>query len=449
MMMKKFRSIFIAILLISISVGCKPKIDGPEPSLGDVDASRYVAIGTNGTAGYSDDALYYDGQINSYASILSVQLNTLTSSSFKQPFLAESSVGINLDGNARLYLNYKTDCKDVSALSPVRWTVDGDLGALNSNIYSSGPFQNLGVPFLSILDVNKPGYGNSASGPGNFNPYYFRMTSNEVNGSILGDALSQSPTLFSIMLGDQDIMAYAASGGTSGPIPPTSGAAGIGFEGSLDEIVSALSGTGAKGAIGNIPDVTNYPFFTTIPYNGLKLNAEDAEMMNNVFNPLGIYFVEGENPFTIDDPAEPFGVRKMVEGELVLLSVPLDSIKCNGMGSVFPIKDKYILTLAEIDEIKQKTSEYNAAILATALDYNLAWANVNGVMFNINSGIVYNGITMNAKFVTGGVFSLDGKNLNPIGQAMVANVFIEAINEKYNAVIPHADVTKYHGVKFP
>ena len=70
-------------------------------------------------------------------------------------------------------------------------------------------------------------------------------------------------------------------------------------------------------------------------------------------------------------------------------------------------------------------------------------------MNDINSGIVYNGITMNAKFVTGGTFSLDGKNLNPIGQAMIANAFIEVLNEKFNAVIPHADVTKYYGIKFP
>jgi len=56
---------------------------------------------------------------------------------------------------------------------------------------------------------------------------------------------------------------------------------------------------------------------------------------------------------------------------------------------------------------------------------------------------------MDAEFVTGGFYSLDGRNLNPIGQALLANEFIKAINDKYNSKIPWADVTKYHGVIFP
>jgi hypothetical protein len=44
---------------------------------------------------------------------------------------------------------------------------------------------------------------------------------------------------------------------------------------------------------------------------------------------------------------------------------------------------------------------------------------------------------------------LDGIHLTPRGNAIIANTFIDAINSKYSASVPHADVTKYSGLKFP
>ena len=85
-----------------------------------------------------------------------------------------------------------------------------------------------------------------------------------------------------------------------------------------------------------IPDITEMPYFTTIPWNGLNLTPDKVTALNNIYNPIGIYFQEGPNGFMIEDPgAGAFGVRHMVAGELVLLSTPLDSVKCNSMGSVF------------------------------------------------------------------------------------------------------------------
>jgi hypothetical protein len=79
----------------------------------------------------------------------------------------------------------------------------------------------------------------------------------------------------------------------------------------------------------------------------------------------------------------------------------------------------------------------------------LALARADDLIRELKTGILYNGISMDAEFVTGGAFSLDGRNLNPIGQALLANKFITAINTQFNANIPLADVTKYHGVLFP
>ncbi|MBD3636812.1 MAG: hypothetical protein HUJ25_05665 [Crocinitomicaceae bacterium] len=431
-----------------VLVACKK--EPVELDLGTVDASRYVAIGTDATAGYSDDALHYDGQISSYANILATQLSATDEVDFNQPLLSENSVGINLNNDAKLVLDHKTDCKDTVSLSPVRIASQGDIAAFSQNTYSSAPFDNLGVPGLSFLDVATVGYGNSSLGAGNYNPYFTRMTSSETNGSILGDALARNPTFFTVMLGDADIMDYATSGGTSGPIPPSSGADGVGFDGTLNAMLLALTGAGAKGAIATIPDVTDFPYFTTIPYNGLTLDADKAQTMNDVFNPIGLSFVEGDNPFTMEcDCNQPYNVRKMVEGELILLSIPLDSVKCNGMGSIVPIPDKYVLTLAEINELQTKIDEYNAVIVQLAQTYDLAVVERAELISELKEGIIYNGVAMSTEFVSGGAFSLDGRNLNPKGQALLANKFIAAINAKFNAAIPYADVTKYDGILFP
>ena len=418
--------------------------------LGEVNASRYVAIGTNATAGYADDALHYDAQINSFANIIASQLSESEDPNFNQPLMNKSGLGINLNDQSQLILGYKTDCKDTVSLSPIRKAEQGNTAAFDQNTFASAPFDNLGVPGVSFLDILTTGFGNSSAGAGNYNPYYTRMTSDEVTGSILMDAINRQPTFFSIMLGDADIMTYATSGGTSGPIPPSAGVAGVGFDGTLNEIITAMTANDAKGAIATIPDVTEYPYFNLIPYDGLTLDADKAETMNSVFNPIGLFFEEGDNPFTIEcDCNPPYNVRKMVEGERVLLSIPLDSVKCNGMGSIVPIPDRFVLTLDEIAEIQAKVSAYNAVITQLAQTHNLALARAADLIPELTSGILYNGINLNLDFVTGGAFSLDGRNLNPIGQALLANKFIIAINENFNANIPHADVTKYHGVLFP
>jgi hypothetical protein len=439
----------IALILFTALVSCKPKIEAPEASMGDVDASRYIAIGTNNTAGYSNDGLTFNGQDNSYAAIIAKQFNAVATIGFKQPFVSAGSVGFNTNGQSPLKLGYKTDCKGVTALSPVRIAGAGDFSQLINQYAAYGPFNNLGVTGMSALSINVAGYGNPANGAGNFNPYFARFTSNEANASVLSDAVAQNPTFFTIMLGDDDILAYAKSGGTNAGIPPANGATGIGFSGSLEEVITSLNGNGAKGAISNIPDVTEYPYFTTIPYNGLTLESSNVTGLNQLYAPYGIVFNEGSNPFTMFDPTSPNGVRQLVPGELVLLSTPLDSVKCNGMGSISPFRDEFVLDLAEIAEINTKINEYNAIIVGFSQTYGLALADTKTLVHRLKTGTVYNGVAMSSAFVTGGAYSLDGLQFNPNGQALIANSFIKAINNSFNAAIPYANPIKYSGIIFP
>jgi hypothetical protein len=74
---------------------------------------------------------------------------------------------------------------------------------------------------------------------------------------------------------------------------------------------------------------------------------------------------------------------------------------------------------------------------------------MNSLMKRLQTGLIYNGVHLNAQFIQGGAFSLDGIHLNPRGCAIAANEFIDAINKKYGSTIPHVDVTQYQGVVFP
>jgi len=445
----KYTYTSIALVLFTALVSCKPKIEATEASMGDIDGSRYIAIGTNNTSGFSNDGLTFSGQDNCYAAIIAKQFSAVSTIDFKQPFVSAGSIGFNIEGKSPLKLGNKTDCKGVTSLSPVRIAGAGDMTQLMNQYAGYGPFNNMGVPGMSALSINVSGYGNPANGAGNFNPYFARFTSNEANASVLSDAVASSPTFFTLMLGDDDILSFAKSGGTNGAIPAANGAAGVGFSGSLEEVIISLTANGAKGAIANIPDVKEYPYFTTIPYNGLTVDAANAVTLNQIFNPVGISFVVGVNAFVMEDPTAPFGVRQMVEGELVLLSAPLDSVKCNGTGSVFPFRNEFVLDLDEVAEINTKISEYNSVITSLSQTYGLALVDAKTLVHRLKSGIVYNGVAMSSAFVTGGAYSLDGIQLDPNGQALLANSFIEAINLRFNAAIPYANPIKYSGNIFP
>ncbi len=434
------------LLLAALFVACKPNLTVPTASKGNMDPTRYVAIGSTMTAGYADGALYYQSQQNSFVNMLAGQFQLVGGGSFNQPLVPATSIGVGATGGSPLELGYSTDCLKATSLIPVPIAKTGDVTIFNTSVYASeGPFNNMGVPGARIITAVVPGYGNPANGVGNYNPFFYRMAANPATSSILSDAVAVNPTFFTLNIGMDDVLAYAMAGAASDSITSNNN-----FAAALNLIIAKLTAKGAKGVIANIPDVTQLPFFTTIPYNGLALDSSNNALLNLLRNPDGIYFHVGSNPFIIKDPSAPFGIRLMKSNEHLLLDVPLDSIKCDGMGSYYEgIPNQYVLTTTKIATIQSAINTFNGILLAAANANNLAFVDVNSFYKNLQAGITYNGVAMNMAFVTGGAFSLDGINLNPIGQALLANQFISAINLKYSSTLPYVDATKYRGVVFP
>ncbi len=452
--MKRTQTIYFLFTFLIVLFGCRPKFDEPKPAKGSVDASRYVAVGSSITAGYADGALYYEGQKVSFSNLLAEQFKLIGGGEFTIPFVPINSNGISVIAgntvsiNARSIFATRTDCKGVISYGPVKLSPTENYSFFSSNIYvASTPFNNLGIPNAKINHVPFKGYGNVSNiSSGNFNPFYQRIASNISNSSILSDALNLNPTFFSLLIGSDDAMAFALAGGASDTITSS-----VRFNNHVDSVVNNLTRNGAKGVIGNIPDLSSLPYFSTIPYNGLTLDQAQVDQLNNLYGPLNlnITFTVGTNGFIISDAAAPIGFRQITQSEYVLLNVPLDSVKCNSFGSLIPIPNRYVLTVSEINAVQNAITNYNVKLKTTSDAKGLAFVDVNLFYKEVKSGLLYNGISFNAQFVKGGVFSLDGLQLNPAGQALLTNKFIEAINLKYGASIPQIDVTKYRGISFP
>src|SRR5690606_24937959 len=117
-----------------------------------------------------------------------------------------------------------------------------------------------------------PGYGA-------LNPYFGRMASS-ATATLLGDAVSQNPSFFTLSeIGGNDVLGYATSGGTGvyqlGNFnPATYGGNDITdpnvFAASFEAAVVALTSNGAKGVVTNVPYITSLAHFTTVPHNPLS-----------------------------------------------------------------------------------------------------------------------------------------------------------------------------------
>ncbi|NJN50114.1 MAG: hypothetical protein HC798_02465 [Polaribacter sp.] len=194
-------------------------IKGPEVpqvslSATNVDFSRYVAVGASFTAGFTDGALFKAGQENSFPNILASKFAMANGGSFSQPLMNDNIGGLLFSGNLiqgpRLFFNG-------AGPAPLQATPTTEVTAR-----LTGAFGNLGIPGAKSFHLVAPGFGSLANVPlGLANPYFVRM-STSANATVLGDAMAQNPTFFTLSeVGGNDVLGYATTGG-DGTNPITS-----------------------------------------------------------------------------------------------------------------------------------------------------------------------------------------------------------------------------------
>ncbi len=243
-------------------------VELPALSSGSADFSTYVAVGSSLTSGFTDGSLFKASQENSLPNILANQFALIDGGSFSQPLTNDNFGGLSANGarilDPRLVFGGAGPVPLESLIGAITPTTDV---VLNN---PTGPFNNMGVPGAKSFHLLFDGYGNLANLQlGLANPYFVRMAS-APNATVLGDAMAQNPSFFSFWPGNQDILAYAISGGDgSEPITPSAGPPGVGFDQTLGAIIATLTSGGAKGVLANVAYLTAIPHFTTVPHNPL------------------------------------------------------------------------------------------------------------------------------------------------------------------------------------
>lgn len=463
-----------------------PPAQLPEVNAGNADFSNFVAIGNSLTSGFTDNALFIAAQENSIPNILSQQFALVGGGSFNQPLMNDNFGGMLAGGNRilepRLVFNGAGPAPLESLIGPV--TITTDLTVNNP----TGPFNNMGVPGAKVGHLLYDGYGSIANLGSTANPYFIRMASSP-SATMLGDAMAQAPTFFSLWIGNNDVLGYALSGGESNPasddydpITPSNGAIGIGFEETYNHIITTLTSNGAQGVIANIPSVTTIPHFTTVPHNPVPLDSNTAAFLNSA-SAYGTYnagvsqafaFMVANNMITqeladaeiakrtivfhagddnavviIDENltdltfinAALISMRQATEDDLLVLSastfIGTEAIPGNPQtinGVAVPLGDKWVLTPEEQTEIADATATFNQVISNAASQHGLAIVDANMLMQQLNAGTFVSGnFNPGSALVTGGVFSLDGVHPTSRGYALIANEFMKAIDTAYES----------------
>ncbi len=134
--MNNFRILFSIFIIIIIS-SCKNSIEFPDATPGSADLSKYVSIGGSYTAGYTDEALYLEGQQNSYPFILASSFASAGGGTFKQPLVNEG-VGMGIYYNAKYILSLTPySCSSETYFKAVAVASAGDASVFTNQLSST------------------------------------------------------------------------------------------------------------------------------------------------------------------------------------------------------------------------------------------------------------------------------------------------------------------------
>jgi hypothetical protein len=482
-------------------------------SPGSANFTKFVAIGNSLVAGVQAGALFDDGQANSLPAIINKQFACSGgTATFTQPTI-NTSLGFNLFITPNPTTGGIVLGRMLLQGTPPRPTPQASTTgaipnpAVNPAFIYTGPksaLNNFAVPAVLLGQSLIPQTGNWA-GAGvdpRFNPFYGRLAYPGTGTStIIGDAAATGSTFFLFWLGLDDFFLHAAFGGdpTKAPLTPT-GPLPNGFDGQYAAAVGSLlaSNPELKGVVGNFPNIFAMPHFRAVAWNPIPLDAGTAATVtasladnyngflaamatNGIISDAEktartLTYAAGQNAILISDetltdlspymagPAAallPYAMARQTKNtDIIPLStgtvlgtvVGGDPTKINGV--TVPLGDQYALIPAEILAIETARASFNTTVkgMADANPNRLAFADVNKAFsdFLTAKALVINNVTITPLIdPPTGIFSEDGVHPNSRGYAFLSNVFIEAINAKFGASVPLANISKYGATGLP
>ncbi|MGH9381755.1 MAG: SGNH/GDSL hydrolase family protein, partial [Thermoanaerobaculia bacterium] len=373
---------------------------------GGVNVEKYVAIGDSLTAAFSSGGLSIEQQADSYPALLHRAFQGVggPTADFEQPLVSVPGLPAQLS---------------LQGLFPTVIAPRSNQSGQPLNLGLQRPYDNLGVPGARMHDV-------AATVTNESNPLFDLVLRGA--GTALQQALIQQPTFVTVQIGNNDVLAAATSGIVIDGVTLTPVAS---FEADLQSLVGALASSGAQIAIANLPNVTTVPFVTTIPPIVVDERGQPV-------------LVNGE-PVPLIGPDGPLGPNDHVllpaSSQALRFGIGIPPFIPGGTGR--PLPDNLVLDAVETGMVQSRVAALNEAIAAVAEEHGAVLVDVNALFDGIvNNGLTLGGIDFSADFLTGGLFSYDGVHPTRLGYGVLANAFIEAINQTFDVAVPLVDLER-------
>ena len=413
------------LVIVVVPLSCDDDGTGPAATIfGAADLSSYVAIGNSATMGVLDGALLQTGSMCSYPALLA---NSAGLTDFELPLFSDpgivafppNEVGVVRGGRMA-----------VTQLSPLVIERRSEGSALNPDL--TRPYNNLGVSnallaeALAVTDGATSLIGNSLF------DRVFRGFGTWAEQAALLDA-----TFITLWLGNNDVLIWAGAGGDESLAPglpvPVPVFAQV-YGGLLDELLAITE----QIVLFTLPDLTTLPVFKTIP--SVIIDPDTGEpVLDDQGLPVPLLGPQG--------PLAPSDLVILTASPLLLQGVGIPESH-GGTGT--PLPDAVVLDVSEQGVASSATMGYNEAIYAEAAAHQLAVVDVAALLEEIaTGGVVSDGETLTADYLTGGAFGLDGVHPTCKGYGLVANRLIDAINSQYGAAIPPVSTSSLEGVLLP
>lgn len=385
---------------------------------GKADFTRYVALGDSFGAGVSSNAMVDAHQRNGYVAIIARQAGA---KDFQQPTVSQPGIGPELQ---------------LLSIRPLQIAPKSATNGVPTNLSLPRPYNNLSIPGARVGDLlTLTGAQPATNTQTSFAQFILRGL-----GTAADQALAQRPTFISVWIGGNDLLG-AVLAGTPAALTPLEQ-----FDASYNALLNKLV-AGAPNAgmvLGSLADAKSVPYATTIP--PVIVNPATSQP---VLGP------DGKPIFMIADLGGGT-IGQLPPGSLVTLGA--SSFMATGFGippalapafptlpnAGKPLPDGVVLTPAELAIIDKAKIDMNAVIIATGARLDIPVVDINTLFEKAKAGLHYGGITINAAFLTGGMFSYDGFHPSDIGYTILANEFIRTINRHYNTRIPFASITRFY-----
>jgi len=383
---------------------------------------RYIAIGTSISAGVQSGGISDSTQKRAFPYLLAVAMGLKPNTNWFYP-------GFTAPGCPAPYTN------------PLTGTRVGNATATGCNLISplSVPhaqsyFNNLGVPSmrvgqaLNIQELLVPKTDTLLAAE--------FVTGGRSPVSIIQQAL---PSFVTVELGANDALHAATSGDTT---QLTSLAL---FQAQYDSLATALTATGAKVALANVPNVSNIPYITRGHIFFCAKTGACGSASQAPFN-LATFTVDNSCAPTVAGgigdqmavalPATAAIVQTLAGGGAASLNCGAGTATITPPGgSVTPVVP--IVTVAALATISARVTAFNAKIAAVATAHNWAYVNLDSALAALVTAGQIPPIPALATPTTlfGTYISLDGFHPSSAAHKLIADLFVASINAKYGTAL--------------